>query len=228
MLGGKGDMKPKVILYTAMSLDGRTTGFSVDMGLFYSLAQQWGENASLVGCDTLLNAPDEIPEDDEFEVPSIVPSADNTRPTLVVPDSRGRLRSWHYWRKQPYWKDFVALCTKSTPLDHFDYLKRKGIRIITTGDENVDYRQALELLDSQFGITVVRVDSGGTLNGVLLRAGLVDELHLLVHPTLVGGINQKTFFNDLNPDVKEEITLRFLDSKMLTQGILLLSYAVSK
>jgi hypothetical protein len=39
-------MKPKVILYTAMSLDGRTTGFSVDMGLFYSLAQQWGENAA--------------------------------------------------------------------------------------------------------------------------------------------------------------------------------------
>ena len=88
-------MKPKVLLYTATSLDGRTTGFSVDMRQFYSLAQQWRENASLVGCDTLLNAHDEIPEDDGSEAPSIVPSADDTRPLLVVPDSRGRLRSWH-------------------------------------------------------------------------------------------------------------------------------------
>jgi len=33
---------------------------------------------------------------------------------------------------------------------------------------------------------VVRVDSGGALNGALLRAGLVDEISLLVHPVLVG------------------------------------------
>lgn len=89
-------MKPKVILYTAISLDGRATGFSVDMGLFYLLTQRWNENAFLVDCDALLNAPDEIPEDDESEVPAIMPSADDSRPTLVVPDSRGRLRSWHY------------------------------------------------------------------------------------------------------------------------------------
>ena len=33
---------------------------------------------------------------------------------------------------------------------------------------------------------VVRVDSGGALNGALLRAGLVDEISLLVHPVVVG------------------------------------------
>ncbi len=33
---------------------------------------------------------------------------------------------------------------------------------------------------------LVRVDSGGALNGALLRAGLVHELSLLVHPVLVG------------------------------------------
>ena len=32
----------------------------------------------------------------------------------------------------------------------------------------------------------MRVDSGGALNGALLRAGLVDEISLLVHPVLVG------------------------------------------
>jgi 2,5-diamino-6-(ribosylamino)-4(3H)-pyrimidinone 5'-phosphate reductase len=36
------------------------------------------------------------------------------------------------------------------------------------------------------GLGVVRVDSGGVLNGALLQAGLVDEISLLVHPLLVG------------------------------------------
>ena len=77
-----------------------------------------------------------------------------------------------------------------------------------------------------FGVTVVRVDSGGTLNGVLLRAGLVDELHLLIHPTLVGGTSQKTFFNDLTSENGDVIPLRFIESQVEDKGILRLSYAV--
>ncbi|MEL6319324.1 MAG: dihydrofolate reductase family protein [Cyanobacteria bacterium J06626_14] len=221
-------MKPKVILYTAASLDGRTTGFSVDMELFYSLAQRWGENASLVGCDTLLNASDEIPEDETSDVSTIIPSVDDSRPILVVPDSRGRLKKWRYWCQQPYWKDFISLCTDRTPPEHVEYLKRNGIKIITTGKEHVDYKYALDVLHRQFGTTAVRVDSGGTLNGVLLRAGLVDELHLLMHPTLVGGATQKTFFRDASLEQVGEIALRFLGSELHSEKILLLSYAVVK
>lgn len=221
-------MKPRVILYTAVSLDGRTTGFSVDIGLFYSLAQRWEEDASLAGCDTLLSAPDGMPEDDDTEVPAATPDADDSRPILVVPDSRGRLRSWHYLREQPYWKDFVSLCTESTPLDHLRYLSRKGIKIITAGEDCVDFRQALQELGDRFGIRTVHVDSGGTLNGVLLRAGLVDEVHLLVHPTLVGGTGQRTFFQDSVQDQSGEIALKFLGSESQGDGVLLLSYAIAR
>ncbi len=144
-------MKPKVILYTAASLDGRTNGFSIDLNLFYSLAQQWGENASLVGCDTLMNAVDEIPNDDRSDLSAVTPNAEDLRPILVVPDSRGRLKSWHYWRKQPYWKDFVSLCTKSTPPEHFEYLTQNKIEIIEAGTNHVDFRIALEKLNDRFG-----------------------------------------------------------------------------
>lgn len=221
-------MKPKVILYTATSLDSRTKGFSVDMGLFYSLAQQWSENASLVGCDTLLNVTDEIPEDDKSKVSEVTHNPDDPRPILVVPDSRGRLKSWHYWRKQPLWKDFISLSTKRTPPEHLEYLACNGIKTIESGTNHVDFGQAFEELNSRFGITVIRVDSGGILNRVLLRAGLVDELHLLVHPTLVGGSSQKTFFNDINSEDNGLISLQFIDSRLEARGILLLSYAVLK
>jgi 2,5-diamino-6-(ribosylamino)-4(3H)-pyrimidinone 5'-phosphate reductase len=221
-------MKPRVILYNAVSVDGRTTGFSVDMGLFYSLVQQWGEDATLAGSDTLLNAPHEMPEDEGSEVAAITPSSDDSRPILVVPDSRGRIKSWHYWRGQPYWKGFVSLCTERTSPEHLEYLRQKDIRTITAGTEHVDYKQALEELSRQFGIGTVRVDSGGTLNGVLLRAGLVDEVHLLVHPALVGETSQKTFFRDTIAGQTGEMSLRFMGSELHSEGILLLSYEVVK
>jgi 2,5-diamino-6-(ribosylamino)-4(3H)-pyrimidinone 5'-phosphate reductase len=40
----------------------------------------------------------------------------------------------------------------------------------------------------------VRVDSGGILNGVLLRAGLVDEVSLILNPCLVGGTSPKSLY----------------------------------
>jgi 2,5-diamino-6-(ribosylamino)-4(3H)-pyrimidinone 5'-phosphate reductase len=42
----------------------------------------------------------------------------------------------------------------------------------------------LQELRKRFGARVVRVDSGGALNGALLEDGLVDEVSLLVHPAL--------------------------------------------
>lgn len=225
-------MRPKVILYNAVSVDGRTTGFAVEMGVFYGLAQRWGEGASLVGCDTLLSAPGGLPEDDAEELPPAAPSPDDPRPMLVVTDSRGRLKSWGYLRQQPFWKDYVALCTEATSPAHRNYLRRKGVKTIVAGRDRVDLRAALEELGRSFGVTTVRVDSGGTLNAVLLRAGLADQLHLLVHPVLAGAASDKTFFPVWSDGVAgaaaESIPLRFLAAEPVADGLVLLSYAVEK
>lgn len=39
---------------------------------------------------------------------------------------------------------------------------------------------------------VMRVDTGGTLNGILLRQGLVTEVSLFIYPSLVGGEKQSS------------------------------------
>jgi 2,5-diamino-6-(ribosylamino)-4(3H)-pyrimidinone 5'-phosphate reductase len=49
-------MRPNVILHNALSLDGRITGFPVDLGLYYQVASSWKEDVTLAGCDTLLAA----------------------------------------------------------------------------------------------------------------------------------------------------------------------------
>ncbi len=189
-------MLPRVILHNEVSVDGRIDWFTPDIGQFYELASHWKEDATLAGSDTLLKAyPEEqVSEENEeaFEPPKKNP--DDPRPLLVVPDSRGRLRNLHLLRREPYWRDVVALCSHSTSRTYLDYLQKRYIDYIIAGDDHVDLRVALEELNARCGVKVVRVDSGGTLNGVLLRAGLVDEVSVLINPSLVGGTTPRSIF----------------------------------
>ena len=138
--------------------------------------------------------PSEAPPEDEsaFIPPETDPS--DQRAILVIPDSRGRIRTWHYLRSLPYWRHFVALCSKSTPQDYLDYLKERHIDCIIAGEDHVDLRMALEELYSRYAVRVVRVDAGGTLNGLLLRQGLVSEVSVLIYPSLVGGETISSIF----------------------------------
>ncbi|MBI5459465.1 hypothetical protein [Methanobacterium sp.] len=47
-------MIPLVILYNAVSLDGRITGFNADVELYYDLASKWNVDAVLMGSNTVL------------------------------------------------------------------------------------------------------------------------------------------------------------------------------
>ncbi|MBN1361731.1 MAG: RibD family protein [Sedimentisphaerales bacterium] len=220
-------MKPRVIVYNAVSLDGRIDWFKPDMGLFYGLISGWNEDATLVGCDTALNPPEEMPAETESDFSPVDAAPDDARPILVIPDSRGRLKNWHFWKRLPYWRKTVALCSEKTAQEHLEYLERRHIDYIVCGADHVDYAIALERLNIQYKAKVVRVDSGGTLNGLLLRAGLVDEVHLLVHPCLVGGTTPKSFFRA--PDLATGagvMRLRLRSVEEQSEGIVLLSYEV--
>ncbi len=70
------------------------------------------------------------------------------------------------------------------------------------GKKNVDLRIALEQLNQRFDTQKVRVDSGGILNGVLLREGLVNEVSVIISPSLVGGVTPKTMY--VAPDLETE------------------------
>jgi 2,5-diamino-6-(ribosylamino)-4(3H)-pyrimidinone 5'-phosphate reductase len=48
-------------------------------------------------------------------------------------------------------------------------------------------RAALEALNRKHGVQVLRGDSGGRSNSVLLHAGLVSEVSVLIHPFIAGG-----------------------------------------
>lgn len=220
---------PRVILHNAVSLDGRFQGFPIDLRQFYGLAARWKEQATLIGADTILAAPDPVPPetDDAFEPPVVDPH--DRRPLLVLVDSRGRVRTWHALRRWPFWRDHVALCAQRTPKEHLAYLRARHIKYIVAGRDRVNLRAALRALRTRFGVKTVRADCGGTLNGALLRAGLVNEVSALVHPHLVGGATPLSLFREPDPDTgKSPIRLSVAHVEKLKGGAVWLRYRVRR
>ena len=188
-------MLPHVILHVGMSVDGRIDWGVGDEGLYYELAARFNADAMLTGSRTMLAAyaAQDTPQEDDaaLEPPELHPLH---VPLLVVVDSRGQVRSWSQIKKEPYWRNAMALCSHSTPQEYLSYLQKRRVEYIVTGEERVDLRAALGELNARYGVKTVRVDSGGILNGVLLRAGLVDEVSVLINPCLVGGTTPRSFF----------------------------------
>lgn len=222
-------MLPRVVLFNAVSLDGRIDGFALDIVQFYELASRWKEDATLAGADTILLSveKDKVPAEDESAFESLHNNPNDHRALLVIPDSRGRVRCWHYLKALPYWRGFISLCSRSTPQGHLDYLKKRHVDCIIAGEDHVDMGAALEELSARYNVKTIRVDSGGVLNGVLLRQGLVDEVSVLIYPGLVGGICPRTIFRA--PDLESpegEIPLRLTFLEKLTDDLVWLRYEV--
>ena len=225
-------MLPHVVLHNAVSVDGRLDWFPADVGKFYELASYWKEDATLAGSDTLLKAyPEEkmMPEDKEaFEHVKAKP--DDTRPLLIVPDSRGRLRHiLHMLRHEPYWRDIIILTSSTTPKSYLNYLEKRQVDYFAAGADHVDYELALNEINSRYGVKTLRVDSGGTLNGILIRAGLANEVSILIHPSLVGGTSPRSIFNA--PDLIAAagvLKLRLIRLEQLANDLVWLRYEILK
>src|SRR5512146_2060368 len=169
-------MLPHVIMHVGASLDGR-----IDWGLsaqspYYEVIRSFDADMDLTGSNTMLAAP--VPEDPQAEYGEVYEEWMSLpkRPKLAIVDSRGRISNWAALKKQAWWSGLVALCSEATPREHLRYLEDTGIDFVRAGTEKVNLRQALEELNVRYGIGIMRTDCGGTLNGVLLREGLVSEV----------------------------------------------------
>ncbi len=219
-------MLPKLIIHNAVSADGRIDGFTPDLELFYDAASAFQEDATLAGADTILASESQMQKENNEEE-YVIKGKKDKRPFLVVPDSKGRIRFWHYLKRQPFWKEIIVLVSKTTPQGYLKYLKLTKTDYIVCGDKQVDLKSALQTLSKKYKIKKVRVDSGGTLNGILLRLGLVDEISLLIYPFFVGGTSNKSVFRA--PDGNSKKLTKCLvpiSSKQLKNGVNWLRYKV--
>ena len=223
-------MLPKVIIYNNVSVDGRINGFKVDMDLYYDIASNWDIDAVLMGSNTLLWRFN-IESNDLLEEDVKVHEVDknDSKPLLVVPDSRGRIRFWNKIFDLSLFRDILILCSRSTPQEYLDFLEERYIKYMVIGYEKVNLATALEELNNQFGVKNLRVDGGGTLNGVLLRDDLVDEVCVLIHPNMVGGSTSNSIYTPQDlASMEGVLDLKLIKMEKLKNEIIMLHYRIMK
>ena len=202
---------PKVVLHNSISLDGSLLGFEVDMVTHYGIAGKLRSDITLTGSRTVLagftifgSPPPERMEDMKR------PFVKDHLPFIVVTDSKGSLKGLlHGIRNAEYFKDAVVLISESTPRDYIGYLKEREYRHHVIGKDRVDLRKAMALLRSEYGARTVLVDTGQVLGNALLDEGLVTEISLLVHPTIVGKEGYSMFGSGLR---RKDLSLKRSES----------------
>ena len=227
--------RPHVTVYNEISLDGKITGFDGDGVRYYARGLRWPSDAILMGSVTAeAFGPNESAAEQERELPPLeavglppgfAELVHEPRPVLVVPDSRGRIRSWRHAQAQPWYDRIVVLVSRSTPDDYLSYLDRRGVAHLTAGEDRVDLAHALSLLASEHGVGSIRTDAGGALNGALLTARLVDRVAVVVAPAIGADPEAQTLFR-LPGRLTAGAALRLVESEVLDDGALWLVYEV--
>jgi riboflavin biosynthesis pyrimidine reductase len=97
----------------------------------------------------------------------------------IALDPRGRL----VWKSGVmHGEHIVALLTHGVSNEYLAELRERGVSYLLAGEEEVDLPLALEKISRRLGVATLMLEGGGSINGSFLRAGLIDELSLLVVP----------------------------------------------
>ena len=219
----------KIIMHNSVSLDGSFTNFDVDMGLHYQIASRYQADANLIGSNTIKTGIEiyggEIPPENKADFTK--PARDLALPYWVIVDTKGITQGLlHTCRSFEFCKDVIVLISQQTSRDYIDYLNERNYDHLVCGKEHVDYEKGLCDLNTNYGIKTILVDSGPTLNGLLLGRGLIDEISLLVSPILIGTKSDKILAH-LNLE-SQNVNLKLLTCEDLDKGYVLLRYQVFK
>jgi 2,5-diamino-6-(ribosylamino)-4(3H)-pyrimidinone 5'-phosphate reductase len=228
--------RPRLTIYNEISIDGRVRGFEQDVARYYRLGFRWRSDAILMGSVTAQAFGPAEPADQQARtvraparlpvVPGFEDLVYEPRPLLVVPDSRGIVRNWISALAQPWYGAIVVLVSQATPPDYVGYLERRGIGHLLAGEDRVDLAAALEQLHLRYGVQSIRTDCGGALNGALLAAGLVDELALIINPSIAADPGSPCLVDLPHAVPGAGLPLSLLELDRLSDGAVWLRYGL--
>jgi riboflavin biosynthesis pyrimidine reductase len=95
----------------------------------------------------------------------------------------------------------VAVLTERVSDEYLAGLRARGVSYLLAGRDDVDLPVALEKIGARLGVRTLMLEGGGGINGSMLRAGLVDEVSLLVAPVADGRVGTPALFDVAGEDV---------------------------
>ena len=193
-------MKPHVICLMAASVDGRTLhsrwrpeGKAAD--LFERLHDELRGDAWLIGRVTGQefakgrSYPASSPE--TFPRQSWLARRD-AKAYGVVLDAHGKIA----WGRSDIGGDPIVVVLSEAVSDaHLAGLRSEGISYIFAGKSQLDIALALDILNRELGVKRLLLEGGGGTNGTFLRAGLIDELNLILCPAVDGARGAPSVFD---------------------------------
>lgn len=248
--------RPYVIMMIGASIDGRIT-YGPGLTMFHrhpaddarpgdgnageailaAIEAAWHPQAEMMGSVTVMRESDPLralpawvgdpePLYEDFLPGEVLQS---TTSWAILVDGRGRCRSGYNCTKEGPGRHILHLTSRAAAPEYLAFLHDKRIPYLVDGDKHVDLPAALRKVRTKVGLKCVKLFGGGTLNGVMLRAGLIDEILLNVWPTLIGGQRTPTVADcaDLGPEEHPPL-LELLSVTHGQNGHLLLHYRVKR
>ena len=121
----------------------------------------------------------------------------------MVLDARGKIA----WGRSDIGGDpIIVVLTERVSDHHLAGLRKDKVSYIFAGATTVDLRHALEILNQELGVKRVLLEGGGIVNGSFLRAGLVDEISLIVWPVIDGAAGAPSVFDSQPEDANLAIS----------------------
>ncbi|WP_102960916.1 RibD family protein [Mangrovicella endophytica] len=228
--------RPTVICHMMVSLDGRihpsrwTASPDGDRAQWSSLYEQLHDrmkaDAWLVGRTTMaeMSKGEAHPPAGAVSVqrPHHFVTRDATTYALAL-DRSGKL---HFAKPDIGGDPVVVLLGHDVPDSHLAELAGDGVSYLVAADETMDVGSMLAVLREELGIERLILEGGGTINGSLLKAGLVDEISLLVAPAIDGADGITGVFDSGAEGLAGSARLSFLSAETLEHGIVHLRYKV--
>ena len=108
-------------------------------------------------------------------------------------DASGRLA----WNSSEISGDHVvAILSERVSNGYLASLRERGVSYLLAGARDVDLPLALQKIGERFGVRTLMLEGGGKINGGMLRAGLIDEVSVLVAPVVDGRMGRPALFDE--------------------------------
>src|SRR3954471_4430290 len=144
----------------------------------------------------------------------------------VVLDAHGKIG----WGRSDIGGDPIVVVLSEKVSDaHLAGLRSEGVSYIFAGNADLDLPLILDILDRELGVKRLLLEGGGGANGAFLRAGFVDELHLILCPAVDGAKGAPSVFDsaDAEADCRAPVVSMTLEnSQALEGGAMLLQYRI--
>jgi riboflavin biosynthesis pyrimidine reductase len=237
------NMRPKIICHMMSSIDGRlivdrwtapAAGIKTATlrGHYDEVASQFESDGWIVGRKTMEEmiegAPSRTVKTAGGDLRTTHIADRKGRNVAVAIDPHGRL---HYGQDNYGGDHIIAVLSEKVSDDYLVELREDGVSYLFAGPDGSDLPLALQTLGKTFALKTLLLEGGGRTNGAFLKAGLIDEISLLVYPGIDGLASVPTtfeFIGDEDEQPAADQSLRHITTETLEGGMVWLRYKVEK